>query len=62
MFNTLETHTINPDELRKRKEAELKAENDAIAEKVAKSLAASKAEEEKKKAEEEIQVLEVLSN
>ena len=38
MFNTLESHTINPAEERKRREAEQKAENDAMAAKVAASL------------------------
>ena len=38
MFNTLESHTINPEEAKKRKRAEEKAANDELAAKVAASL------------------------
>lgn len=39
MFNTLESHTANPEELRKKEQARLQAENEAMAAKVAASLA-----------------------
>ena len=61
MFNTLESHTINPEEAKKRKEAQIKAENDAIAERVAASLAASNEKAQKEAArreEDEIKVVE----
>ena len=46
MFNTLETHTVNPEEERKRKrEAEIEA-NEAMAARVAASMAINKAESE----------------
>ena len=54
MFNTLEGHTINPVEERKRREAEQKAENEAMAAKVAASLGNSNI----KQKPEDIEVLE----
>ena len=48
MFNTLEGHTINPEEEKKRKRAMEKAENEALAAKVAASLGSNKKEEEVK--------------
>ena len=39
MFNTLESHTINPEEEKKRKRREEKEANEAMAAKVAASLA-----------------------
>ena len=56
MFNTLESHTVNPAEEKKRREAQMKAENDAMAAKVAASLANTNC----KSKEDEIQVEEVL--
>ena len=46
MFNTLESHTLNPEEAKKRKRAEEKAINDELAAKVAASLASKPNEEE----------------
>ena len=46
MFNTLESHTVNPEEEKKRKRDAEKAENDALAAKVAASLGTKKTETE----------------
>ena len=53
MFNTLESHTLNPEEAKKRKRAAEKAANDELAARVAASLASKP-----KEAEDEITVLE----
>ena len=53
MFNTLESHTVNPEEAKKRKRAAEKAANDELAARVAASLASKP-----KEAEDEITVLE----
>ena len=46
MFNTLESHTINPEEEKKRKREAEQAENDALAAKVAASLGTKNTEPE----------------
>lgn len=46
MFNTLESHTVNPEEEKKRKREAEKAENDALAAKVAASLGTKNTETE----------------
>ena len=39
MFNTLDTHTVNPEEEKKRKRAQEREANEAMAAKVAASMA-----------------------